>query len=87
MSRVQYQAPKWNREQRQWLEENLARQKVRHQKIVNHMEALSEQRDRWVTQFLERLQTRGFNFNCDALRKIPKEEIPAKPDRPFKVVF
>lgn len=87
MSRVQDEAPPMNREQREWLEKNLAEQQQRHQKVLEEMDQLAAQRDIWVDEFLERLQTRGFNYNCDALRQIPAEEIPVKPDRPFKVNF
>ncbi len=55
---------------------------------------LSEQRASSVARYLksqkvlfERIQTRGFNYNCDQLRKILKDELPVKPDRPFKVVY
>ncbi len=87
MSKVQDQAPDLNNEQRKWLDRNLSEQQHRHEKIVADMEALSAERDAWIEQFLVRIQERGFNYNCDALRKIPETEIPAKPDRPFKVVF
>ena len=87
MGRVQDEIPEWDAKERRWLEENLDRQKSRHEQILADMEAIAEERDRWVAEFLQRLQTRGFNYNCDALRKIPEDEIPEKPDRPFKVVF
>ena len=87
MGRVQDESPELTAEQRRWLEENLARQADRKEQIHADMEALSDQRDIWIDEFLQRLQTRGFNYNCDALRKIPGDEMPEKPDRPFKVVF
>jgi hypothetical protein len=87
MSRVQDEAPQLTEEQREWLDQNLAEQKLRHERIGADMEKMSAERDALVDQFLVRIQERGFNYNCDALRKIPKEEIPARPDRPFKVVF
>ena len=87
MNKVQDQAPDLSKQQREWLDSNLAEQQRRHEKIVDDMEALSADRDTWIEQFLARIQARGFNYNCDALRKIPETEIPTKPDRPFKVVF
>jgi hypothetical protein len=51
------------------------------------MQAISPQRDAWVDAFFDRIQTRGFNYNCDQLRKINEDEIPIKPNRPFKVVY
>jgi hypothetical protein len=87
MSSVHDDMPAINQAQREWLERNLAEQKQRHAAIVEDMEQLAEQRDVWIEEFLERLQTRGFNYNCDQLRQILKEELPVKPDRPFKVVY
>lgn len=87
MDRVQHQAPPLTSEQQKWIDDHVAEQALRHEKIVADMEALSEQRDRWIDAFLRRIQTRGFNCNCDMLRIIKKEEIPQKPKRRFKVVF
>ena len=87
MSKVQDDMPELTEAQREWLNVNLAEQAERHAAIVDDMEQLTEQRDQWIEEFLERIQTRGFNFNCDQLRQILREELPEKPDRPFKVVF
>jgi hypothetical protein len=87
MTKVQDEAPELNQAQREWLDRNLAEQKERHAAIVDDMEQLTAQRDEWIEEFLERIQTRGFNSNCDELRKILKDELPVKPDRPFKVVY
>ena len=87
MDRVQDQAPAVTADEQKWINDNAAEQEIRHETIVTDMEKLSPQRDSWIDAFLERLQTRGFNYNCDFLRKIKKEELPKKPKRPFKVVF
>lgn len=87
MSRVQDQAPALTSDEQQWIDNNASEQEIRHEKIVADMEELSPQRNSWIDAFLDRLQTRGFNYNCDFLRKIKKEELPKKPKRPFKVVF
>ena len=87
MSRVQDHSPELSQAQREWRDRNLAEQKQRHADIVEDMEQLAARRDEWIEAFLERIQTRGFNYNCDELRKILKEELPVKPDRPFKVVY
>jgi len=87
MDRVQDQAPSATGEEEQWIEENLAEQKLRHKQIVEAMDAISDERDAWIDGFLERLQTRGFNYNCDSLQIIKKEDLPDKPKRRFKVVF
>lgn len=72
---------------RKWLKKEKDEQKARYKKIVAEQEALSPKRDKWVADFLERIQTRGFNVHADIKRKIPPEEIPKKPRRKFKVVF
>ncbi len=87
MDRVQDQAPPLTDEERDWIDRNAAAQKTRHTEIVEAMTALAPKRDAWIAAFLERIQTRGFNHNGDALTKIKKGDLPEKPDRPFKVVF
>ena len=72
---------------RSWLKKEKDEQKKRYQKIVADMDALASKRDKWVAEFLERIQTRGFNVHADMKRKIQPEEIPKKPRRKFKVVF
>ena len=72
---------------RTWLKKEKDEQKARYQKIVEEMDALASKRDKWVAEFLERIQTRGFNVHADIKRKIAPEEIPKKPRRKFKVVF
>ena len=87
MSRVQDDAPPLNDDGREWLERNVAEQDARRAAIEAEMDELAPQRDRWIAEFFDRIQQWGFNFNCDQRRKITKEELPAKPDRPFKVNF
>ncbi len=87
MDRVQDQAPPLTREEQDWIAKNAAAQRKRQAAIVSKMDALAPQREVWIDGFFERIQTRGFNHNGDALTKIDKDELPKKPDRPFKVVF
>jgi len=87
MKRVQNHAPALTSDEQKWIDQNAAEQAQRHERIVADMEDMSEQRDSWIDAFLERIQIRGFNYNCDLLRKIKKEELPKKPKRRFKVVF
>ena len=72
---------------RAWLKKEKADQKLRYKKIVQEMEALAPKRDRWIAEFLEIIQNRGFNVHADIRRKIPADEIPKKPRRKHKVVF
>ena len=76
-----------SRQVKAWLKKEAAEQKARYKKIVEEQEALSPKRDKWVADFLERIQTRGFNVHADMRRKIAASEIPKKPRRKFKVVF
>lgn len=78
---------KVSREVRAWLRKEALEQKERYKKIVAEQDALSPKRDKWVAEFLHRIQTRGFNVHADMRRKIPDSEIPKKPRRKFKVVF
>ena len=70
-----------------WMRQETREQKGRFRKIVAEQDALASRRDKWIADFLDRIQTRGFNVHADVLRKIPKEKIPKKPKRKFKVVF
>ena len=76
-----------SREAERWLKQEIRDQKLRYRRIVAEQEALAPKRNRWIDAFLERIQTRGFNVHSSTLRRIPKEEIPRKPRRKFKVVF
>jgi hypothetical protein len=78
---------KRSREVEAWLKREAAEQKTRYRKIVREQDALEPKRDKWVADFLQRIQVRGFNVHFDQLRKIRPEEIPTKPKRKFKVVF
>jgi len=78
---------KRSREAERWMKQETREQKSRYKKIVAEQEALASRRDKWIADFLERIQTRGFNVHADMLRKIPQEQIPKRPKRKFKVVF
>jgi len=78
---------KRSREAERWLKQEIRDQRLRYRRIVAEQEALAPKRDKWIEAFLERIQTRGFNVHSSTLRRIPKEEIPRKPRRRFKVVF
>ena len=74
-------------EAEQWIRDEAAEQDKRYAQIIQEMDDLSEERDVWVEKFFERIQTRGFNVHYDNRRQIPDDELPTRPDRPFKVVF
>ncbi len=87
MRRVQDDAPSLDRNSQEWLERNVAEQEARRVTIETEMDELAPQRDHWIDEFFDRIQRWGFNFNGDQRRKIAEEELPTKPDRPFKVNF
>ncbi len=87
MSKVNDQAPARTAEIDAWIRENLAEQQARHAQIAAAMEALSPDRERWIREFFERLQTTGYNVNGDQKRRIRPDELPTKPDRPHKVTY
>jgi hypothetical protein len=78
---------KRSREVDAWLRKEVAEQKVRYRKIVAEQDALTPKRDKWIADFLHRIQTRGFHVHFDQMRKIRPEEVPVKPKRKFRVVF
>jgi len=78
---------KRSREVEAWLRKETVEQKRRYGKIVKEMDALAPKRDKWIADFLQRIQTRGWHVHFDQMRKIRPEEIPTKPKRKFRVVF
>jgi hypothetical protein len=70
-----------------WLKQEIKEQEARYVGIVQAMEEMTPTRDKWYAEFLERIQTRGFNTDGDARTKIKLADIPVKPDRPHKVVY
>ena len=74
-------------EVRRWLEEEVAEQEERYQKIVQEMKDLDPTRDQWYEEFFERLKKYGFNQDGDDKLKIAEENLPAKPDREHVVVY
>jgi hypothetical protein len=78
---------KRSREVEAWLRKEIIEQKRRYRKIVNEQEALTPRRDKWIADFLQRIQTRGVHVHYDQMRKVRPEEIPVKPRRKFRVVY
>lgn len=78
---------KRSREAEAWLKKEIVEQKRRYRKIVAEQEALTPKRDKWIADFLYRIQTRGVHTHYNMMRKVAPEEIPVKPKRKFKVVF
>jgi len=71
-----------------WMDDELREQRERHAAIQQAMNVdLAPQRDAWCAEFLERVQKRGTNVHGDMLYVVPKDKVPRKPARPFKVTF
>ncbi len=70
-----------------WIRDESAEQEERYKEIVREMDDLGPERDVWVENFFERIQTRGFNVHFDNRRAIAADELPTRPARKFKVVF
>jgi hypothetical protein len=79
--------PKLTKDEQVWLKQELAEQKQRYDKIVQEMEALTPQREKWVKQFLERVQTRGVHVHFNIRRVVPKHEIRPRDGRPLQVIY
>lgn len=75
-------------EVRSWLKMEEAEQQQRYEEIVREMDALDPKREVWVDDFLQRIQTEGFNMDGDRKLKIPAEKVPKKPANPkVRVVY
>lgn len=70
-----------------WLRKEAADQRQRYRAIVAAQDVLAPRRDKWIDEFLYRIQTRGYHVHYDQMRKIPADEIPSRPRRKFRVVF
>lgn len=82
------QKPKRESEVEAWLAEEVRRQRERYEQIAHAMNVeLADEREKWIQEFYERIQTTGFYWHADNKKIIKSEEIFQKPDREFKVVF
>lgn len=69
-----------------WIRREVQAQERIYRGIVREMNALNDRRMKWVKEFYERLQTRGFSVHAGIRRKVRPEEIPPLPKR-IRVVF
>lgn len=79
--------PKLTKEEQSFVKQELAEQIERYNKIVAEQEALTPQREKWVKEFLHRIQTRGYHVHAGIKRVIPKNEIRPRDGRPLEVIF
>lgn len=69
-----------------WVRREVQAQERIYRSIVRKMNALNDRRIRWVKEFYQRIQTRGFSVHAGLRRKVGPEEIPRVPKK-IRVVF
>jgi hypothetical protein len=71
-----------------WIDAETRDQLVRYRRIAAEMAALAPARERWLREFFERITgPRGFSVHAGTRRTIRPEELPARPARPWRVVW
>ena len=71
-----------------WIADEDAAQMRHYRRIYREMEELAPRRDRWTEEFFERITgPRGYSVHAGTRRTIPRDEIPERPDRPWRVVW
>lgn len=71
-----------------WIKAEAAAQHKRYRAIAKYInETLAPTRRKWIREFLQRIQTRGFSAHYDQLRRIPRAELPKEPRRKHRFVF
>ena len=69
-----------------WILREVQMQERIYRGIVREMNALNDRRIKWVKEFYQRIQTRGYSVHAGLRRKVRPEEIPPVPKR-IRVVF
>ncbi len=71
-----------------WIEEEDRAQMGHYRRIYREIAELAPLRDRWVDEFFERISgPRGYSVHAGNRRTIPEDQIPARPDRPWRLVW
>ncbi|MEM7585152.1 MAG: hypothetical protein AAF560_17315 [Acidobacteriota bacterium] len=82
---VAHEVPK---EVQAWIDAEDAEQMKHYRRIYKEIAELAPHRDVWIEEFFERISgPRGFSVHAGTRRTIPKDEIPARPDRPWRLVW
>ena len=69
-----------SKEEADWVNEELAEQEQRYEKIEQQMRDLASERAKWYEEFFDRISIRGFNMDGDEKVKIRREDLPRKPE-------
>ncbi len=73
---------------KRWIESQSAQQARHYRRISREMDRLEPDRRRWVKEFFARITgPRGFSVHAGTRRTIPKQDIPKRPRRPWRVVW
>ena len=71
-----------------WIAEEDRAQMGHYRRIYQEVAELAPLRDRWVEEFFERITgPRGYSVHAGTRRTIPEDQIPARPDRPWRLVW
>tara|TARA_B100001094_G_C17691719_1_gene558332 strand:- start:270 stop:548 length:279 start_codon:yes stop_codon:yes gene_type:complete len=79
--------PEMTEDEKKWFQMELKEQLLRYELIVKQMDDLTQEREKWCTDFLERIQSRGFHVHAEQKRLIKKEEIRPRDGRPLQVIY
>jgi len=71
-----------------WIRRESARQLSNYQSIAKEIADLAPMRERWAKEFYERITgPRGFSVHAGQRRTIQQSELPARPKRPWRVLW
>ncbi len=73
---------------RAWIAAEDAAQMQHYRRIYREIDALAPLRDVWVEEFFERITgPRGYSVHAGTRRTIARDDIPERPDRPWRLVW
>ncbi len=71
-----------------WIAKEDRAQMKHYRRIYKEVAELAPLRDVWVEEFFERITgPRGYSVHAGTRRTIPRDQIPARPDRPWRLVW
>ncbi len=71
-----------------WIESEDRAQMGHYRRIFKEVAELAPLRDRWAEEFFERITgPRGYSVHAGTRRTISEDQIPARPDRPWRLVW
>jgi hypothetical protein len=71
-----------------WIRREEAQQLANYEAIAREVAALAPMREQWVREFYARITgPRGFSVHAGQRRTIRADEVPARPKRPWRVLW